>query len=199
MPQVVLFHHALGLTPGVRDLADRLGSAGYRVSTPDLFDGRVFATIDDGVAHAADIGFGVVIERGAAAADRLAGSDDPTVFAGLSLGVLPAQMLAQTRANAVGALLFHSCVPVTEFGDTWPDRVPVQIHAMAADPYFVDDGDIDAARQLVESTPNAELFSYPGHEHLFTDSSLPSYDPDACDAAVAHALRLLSTLPDVSR
>jgi hypothetical protein len=38
------------------------------------------------------------------------------VYAGFSLGVLPAQSLAQTRSGALGALLFHSCVPVSEFG-----------------------------------------------------------------------------------
>jgi len=64
---------------------------------------------------------------------------------------------------------------------------------MAADPFFVDDGDIDAARVLVDSAPAAELFLYPGNDHLFTDSSLPSFDADATDLLVERALRLLST------
>ena len=57
--------------------------------------------------------------------------------------------------------------------------MPVQIHGMDADPFFVDEGDIDAAREIVESTENAELYLYPGDQHYFADSSLPSYDAGA--------------------
>lgn len=193
MAHVVLFHHALGLTPGVHELADRFRAAGHLVDTPDLFEGRTFDSLDDGVAHAESIGLDTVIGRGAAAAADVAG---PAVYAGLSLGVLPAQMLAQTRPDAAGALLVHSCVPVAEFGDGWPADVPVQIHAMAADPWFVDDGDIEAARALAESTPAAWLHLYPGSAHLFTDSSLPDFDARATDQVVDRALDMLATLVD---
>jgi dienelactone hydrolase len=113
------------------------------------------------------------------------------VYAGFSLGVLPAQKLAQTQPDARGALLFHSCVPVTEFAPAWPAGVPVQIHAMEGDPYFVDEGDLEAARALVESTPTAELFLYPGHGHLFADRSLPSFEPDATSLLMDRVLTFL--------
>jgi dienelactone hydrolase len=176
MTEVVLFHHAQGLTPGIVAFADELRRAGHTVHTPDLFEGRTFDTLEEGVAHAEEIGFGEVIERGVRVVD---GMPAELVYAGFSLGVLPAQSLAQTRAGARGALLFHSCVPVSEFGSAWPDGVPVQVHAMDADPIFVGDGDIDAARALVDKAEDAELFLYPGDQHLFTDSSLSSYDADA--------------------
>lgn len=139
--------------------------------------------------HAAQVGFAEVMERGVRAVDGL-----PTelVYAGLSLGVLPAQRLAQTRAGARGALLFHACVPVSEFGSAWPDGVPVQVHAMDADPFFVGDGDIAVARALVESAEDAELFLYPGDQHLFADSSLPSYDADAAALLDQWVLAFLS-------
>jgi dienelactone hydrolase len=176
MAEVVVFHHAQGLTSGVLAFADELRRAGHTVHTPDLFEGRTFATVEEGVGYAGEVGFGAVLERGVRAAEEL-----PTelVYAGFSLGVMPAQKLAQTRAGARGALLFHSCIPVAEFGPAWPDGVPVQVHGMDADPFFVDEGDIDAARALVESTEQAELFLYPGDQHLFADNSLPSYDADA--------------------
>jgi dienelactone hydrolase len=172
MTEVVLFHHAQGLTSGIVAFADELRRAGHTVHTPDLFEGRTFDTLEEGVAHAEEIGFGEVIERGVRAVD---GMPPELVYAGFSLGVLPAQSLAQTRAGARGALLFHSCVPVSEFGSAWPDGVPVQVHAMDADPIFVGDG----ARALVDMAEDAELFLYPGDQHLFTDSSLSSYDADA--------------------
>ncbi len=190
MAEVVLFHHALGLTPGVVAFADELRRAGHTVHTPDLFDGRTFSTLTEGVAYAEEIGFGEVIERGVRAVEGLPAE---VVYGGFSLGVLPAQSLAQNRAGARGALLFYSCVPVSAFGSSWPEGVPVQIHAMDADPIFVDEGDIDAARALVEEAEDAELFLYPGDQHYFADSSLPSYDEDAATLLLQRVRSFLST------
>lgn len=189
MAEVVLFHHAQGLTPGVVAFADELRRAGHIVHTPDLFEGRTFGTIDEGMRHAEEIGFpDEVIRRGVQAVEGLPAG---LVYAGFSLGVLPAQMLAQTRPGARGALLFYSCVPVSAFGSAWPDGVPVQVHGMDADPIFVGEGDIDAARELVEQAKDAELFLYPGDQHYFADSSLASYDPDATALLVQRALDFL--------
>src|SRR5437773_964554 len=98
MAEVLLFHHAQGLTPGVHAFADELRAAGHTVHTPDLFDGRTFGSID---------------------------------------------------------------------------------HGMEDDPFFAGEGDIDAAREIVEKVAEAELFLYSGDQHYFADSSLPSYDPEA--------------------
>jgi len=191
MAEVVLFHHAQGLTPGVVAFADELRRAGHTVHAPDLFDGRTFGSIEEGLGYAEQIGFpGEVLERGARAVDGLPAG---LVYAGFSLGVLPAQMLAQTRAGARGALLFYSCVPVSEFGPGWPEEVPVQVHGMDADPIFVGEGDIDAARELVAQAKDAELFLYLGDQHYFADSSLPSYDPDATALLTQRVLDFLRT------
>lgn len=190
MAEVVLFHHVQGLTTGVVTFADELRRAGHTVHTPDLFDSRTFATLEEGMAHAREIGFDVLVERGVTVADSLASS--ALVYAGLSLGVMPAQLLAQTRAEARGALLLHGCLPVSEFGEQWPPGVPVQVHGMDDDPLFSEDGgDLDAARDLVDRSEDAELFLYPGEQHLFTDSSLPSYDPAATSLLLERVLRLL--------
>ncbi len=191
MAEVLLFHHAQGLTPGVTAFAEELRRAGHTVHTPDLYDGRTFDTVQEGVGHAGQVGFGELLERGVRAADEL---PPELVYAGFSLGVMPAQRLAQTRAGARGALLFHSCLPVSEFGPSWPDEVPVQVHAMDADPFFVEEGDIDAARTLVAEARNAELFLYPGDQHLFADSSLTSYDPDAATLLTRRALEFLAAI-----
>jgi dienelactone hydrolase len=188
MAEVLLFHHALGQTAGFAAFADELRQAGHTVHAPDLFDGRTFASIDEGMAYAAQIGFpDAILDRGALAAHEL---PNELVYAGFSLGVLPAQKLAQTRPGARGALLFYSCVPAAFFG-TWPADVPVQIHGMDADPIFAGEGDIDAARELVASSDQAELFLYPGDQHYFADSSLPSYDPDAAALLTRRVLDFL--------
>ena len=190
MAEVLLFHHAQGQTPGFDAFADELRGAGHTVHTPDLFDGRTFGSIDEGLAYVKEHGgFGELLERGVHAADEL---PDELVYAGFSLGVMPAQKLAQTRAGARGALLIYACLPVSEFGSSWPAGVPVQIHGMDADPYFVDEGDIDAAREIVESAEDAELFLYPGDQHYFADSSLPGYAEQAAFLLTQRVLAFLA-------
>jgi len=188
LAEIVLFHHAQGLTSGVVAFADELRRAGYTVHTPDLYEGRTFPTLEEGIAHAGEIGFGTVLERGVRAADDV---PEDVVYAGFSLGVMPAQKLTQTRPGARGALFFHACLPTAEFG-AWPAGVPVQIHAMDTDPFFVDEGDIDAARALVADVPDAELYLYPGNGHLFADSSLPSYDAEATALMTRRVLAFLA-------
>jgi len=191
MPEIMLFHHAQGLTPGVLTFAEDLRGDGHVVHTPDLLDGRTFDTVEEGVAYARSVGFDTVQERGAQAAQELPAE---LVYAGFSLGGMPAQLLAQTRPGARGALLFHSCFPTSEFGDGWPDGVPVQVHGMDADPWFAEEGgDIDAARALVEETDDAELFLYPGDQHLFADSSLGSYDEAAATLLQQRVREFLSS------
>jgi dienelactone hydrolase len=189
MAEVLLFHHAQGRTPGFLAFADELRDAGHSVHDPDLFDGRTFDVLDDGVAYATEIGFATVIERGVRMADGL---PDSLVYGGFSLGVLPAQKLAQTRPGARGALLFHSCIPVGEFSSSWPADVPVQIHAMEEDPYFVGDGDLEAAEALVESAEHAELFLYSGDQHLFADPSFASFDSVAAALLTERVLDFLA-------
>jgi dienelactone hydrolase len=134
----------------------------------------------------------------AKAAGAAQGLPDDVVYAGISWGVGAAQRLAQTQAGARGALLYEACFPVTgeyAFG-SWPDDVPVQIHGKAGDEFFAHEGDIDAARELVAivGPDQAELFVYPGDEHLFVDSSLPSYDPDAAALVTRRTLQFLAAV-----
>lgn len=187
MVDVIVFHHAQGLSAGVRDFADQLRAAGHEVTVPDLFDGATFDTVDDGVAHARKVGFDAIMERGRIAAESL---PNEIVYAGFSLGVMPAQMLAQTRPNARGALLFHASVPTAEFGRPWPQGVPLQIHTMDGDEL----GDLDVAHVLAETIDTAELFLYPGDQHLFADNSLPAYDDGAATLLTQRVLNFLDSV-----
>jgi len=191
MAEIVLFHHAQGLTLGVTAFADELRRAGHIVHTPDLFDGHIFDSIEKGMGFVKELGFSEVMERGERAVEDL---PMELVYAGFSLGVVPAQKLAQTRPGARGALLFYSCIPVSEFGQAWPKGVPVQVHGMDADPIFVGEGDIDAARALVDEAEDGELFLYPGDQHYFADSSLPSYDAEATALLLQRVLKFLTAL-----
>ena len=191
MAEVVLFHHVQGLTDGVRAFADELRAGGHTVHTPDLFDGELPATIEEGIALADRLDDVLGQRR----ADAVAGLPAGLVYGGFSLGGATAQRFAQTRPGARGALLYESFVSLTaewSFGP-WPAGLPVQVHGMDKDPYFALEGDLDAARELVAAVgPEvAELYTYPGDRHLFTDSSLPSYDRDATRLVLDRSLAFL--------
>jgi dienelactone hydrolase len=172
MAEILLLHHAQGLTAGCLAFADELRAAGHVVHAPDLYDGKTFANLDDGIGYAREVGFDTVQQRGRRAADGL---PDELVYLGFSLGAMPAQLLAQTRPGARGAVLLHASIPPSEFGAPWPPGVPLQIHTMEDDEL----GDVDVARELAETVDEAQVFLYPGDRHLFTDSSLPGYDEAA--------------------
>jgi dienelactone hydrolase len=187
LSDVLLFHHAQGLTPGVTAFADDLRSAGHVVHTPDLYDRKTFTTLDDGIAYAKEIGFDTVAERARRAAEDL---PPELVYAGFSLGGMSAEELAATRPGARGALLLHTAIPLSEFGGEWPQGVPLQIHTMEDDDW----GDVDVARDLVEEIDGAELFVYPGDRHLFTDSSLSDFDEASAALVKQRVLEFLEPL-----
>ncbi len=189
MAEILLFHHAQGQSSGFLAFADGLRRAGHTVHAPDLYDGRTFTTLDEGVGYAKQVGFDTLAERGRLTAEGL---PDQLVYAGFSLGVMPAQELAQTRPGARGALLFSAAFPASEFGGSWPAGVPLQIHMMEADEWAMED--LPAARELVETIEGAELFLYPGDRHLFADNSLPDYDEAAAKLLEERVLRFLDDL-----
>ena len=186
MAEVVLFHHAQGLTAGCLAFADDLRAGGHVVHVPDLYDGNTFPDLAEGMAYVESMGFDTVLERGRTFAEGLPSA---LVYAGFSLGVMPAQLLAQTRPGAKGALLLHACVPASEFGP-WPPGLPAQIHTMEDDEW----GDVDVARELAGAVDEVELFVYPGDRHLFTDRSLADHDEAAARLVTQRVLGFLDDI-----
>ncbi len=189
MTEVLLFHHAQGQTPGFLALADELRAAGHVVHAPDLYEGRTFEELDAGVAYCEELGFPEILRRGGAAAEGLPSG---IVYAGFSLGTVLAQMLAQTRPGARGALLFHGCLPTAEFEVPWPASVPLQVHTMDRDRWV----ELDVARALIAEVGDAELFLYPGEGHLFADASLGDYDARASRLLMQRALGFLERVAE---
>ena len=186
MTQVLLFHHALGVTPGILRFAEELRGAGHEVVVPDLFDGALFDSIATGVAYAERAGFEAIADRGVA---HVADLDDEFVVAGFSLGVLPAQKIAQTQPGVAGAILYHGAVPSSIFGDGWPQRVALQIHLSADDEWATED--LEAARDLAAEA-GGELFIYPGSGHLIADSSFGDFHPEHAALIMQRTLAFLA-------
>ncbi|WP_091651511.1 dienelactone hydrolase family protein [Micromonospora pallida] len=187
MTEILLFHHALGQTPGFMEFADRWRAAGHTVHTPDLYDGTTFGSVDEGVAHARSIGFDEIARRGTAAAEGLSAD---LVYAGFSLGAMSAQSLTQTRPGARGALIMEGAAPTATFDSPWPTGTPVQFHAMADDDW----ADVPVMQQLVQEIDTAELFLYPGSGHLFADRSSKDYDEQAAALLLTRTLEFLGRL-----
>lgn len=188
MTDVVLFHHAQGLTPGVQAFAYQLAAVGHNVTVPDLYEGATFDTIEAGVAHAEEVGIEALIEKGEKSVDSL---PEEIVYAGFSLGALIAHKLAQNRTGAIGALLYHhGDVPITLFGATWPAGVDLQIHINEQDEFC----EMPVVEEFIEKageTVNAELFTYPGASHLFTDYTLSDYQPQSAELVIQRTLDFL--------
>ena len=190
MATILMFHHIQGLTPGMRRFADAIRAAGHTVHAPDLYDGRVFDTIEEGATFQQS----GAVDLDARVDQEAAKLPQDVVYLGVSSGVMHAQRLAQLRSGSRGAVLLESAIPITgewAFGE-WPEGVPVQIHGADADEFFAGEGDIDAAREMVEAVPDAELFIYPGDQHLFEDDSLPSYDSEATALLLQRVLEFLT-------
>lgn len=188
MTHVMLFHHAQGLTAGVHAFADRLRAAGHVVTTPDLYEGRVFATLDEGVAHAEVIGIDVIADLGVAAA---ASMPEHCVFGGFSLGAVPAQRLAQQRPGTLGALLYHGGIAPSWFSPSWPTGVHVQVHGASDDPWMEWDDLTELLVEMSLAQSHGHEYRYPGSAHLFTDSSLDEYDAAATDLVIERSLEFL--------
>lgn len=185
MSEILLFHHALGLTDGVRWFADRLTDAGHEVHTPDLFDGRTFAGLEAGVAHAEqDVGVDGILQRADEAATA---HPEATAFLGISLGAMPAYRLAQTRAHARACVTVSAALPVDYFAPRWPDGVALDLHLKSADPWGEED--LPVAWALAGTV--AELYEYAGGQHLFTEYGHPDFDPAATELVLTRTLETL--------
>lgn len=187
MVEILLFHHAGGLTPGVTAFADDLRAAGHTVHTPDLFEGRTFGAVEDGVAYAQSLPDGELEARAGAAA---AGLPDNIVYAGMSMGCVRATVQLLARPGARAALFLYGAVTPAWFDATWPDGLPAQSHQMTDDPWR--DADDDSA--FVDDVPGGELFLYPGTGHLFLDRDHPDHDAEAAALATERVLEFLGTL-----
>lgn len=175
--QIVLFHSALGLKPAVLRWAEAWRADGHTVHTPDLFDGEVFATVEDGIRKRDTLGIPEVIRRAQAALASLPGD---SVVAGFSLGAGAAEFLALTHPGVKAAVLMHGAFAPAELGaQAWPRTVPVQVHYARHDPWVAVNGVAALAEAVRHAGASAEVFEYPGGKHLFADSDAPDYDASA--------------------
>jgi dienelactone hydrolase len=187
---IMLFHSTYGLRPAVHRAADRLRAAGHEVWTPDLFDGRTFDTVEEGMAYNEELGKEELLKRAVLAAAPY--SERGLVYAGFSLGAATAQTLALGDAKARGLLLLHGTSDIAATASV--DGLPVQLHVAEPDAYETDDWLSAWYLQMRKVGADVEVYRYAGAGHLYTDSDLPDYDEEAAEATWRVALGFLETL-----
>jgi len=174
MAEILLFHHAHGLTEGVRALAERLNAAGHTVHTPDCYAGLTFEDLDEGVRHASTVGHDAVEDVARRAARKHRGAD---VVIGFSLGSMQAQLLAQDLRRIRGCVLMGGALPPSALGGFWRPHVSLQVHVADPDEWV----EHDDLQGLLRHAPHAELYRYSNKGHMFVDPTSPDYDADAAD------------------
>ncbi len=172
--------------------ADSLRGAGHEVETPDLYEGRTFDRLEDGIAHRDEIGIPTLIAR---AGEFLDGLPVELVYAGFSMGASTAHYFTVTRPGALAALLMHGTAPPATLGGAgWPANVLGQLHCAAEDPY-VDSAGLAAAEQSArDAGVTLEVFTYPVKGHLFADPDGPDYDGESSRLMLERELALLGRL-----
>ncbi|MFI5682612.1 dienelactone hydrolase family protein [Streptomyces sp. NPDC051636] len=187
---IALFHSTYGLRPAVRRAADRLRAAGHEVWTPDLFGGRTFDTVEEGMAFNDEVGKDELLKRAVLAAAPY--SERGLVYAGFSLGASIAQTLALGDEKARGLLLLHGTSDLAPNASV--DDLPVQLHIAEPDPFETEDWLNAWYLQMSRAGADVEVYRYAGAGHLYTDPDLPDYDEEAAEATWRVALGFLESL-----
>ncbi|EFE70045.1 dienelactone hydrolase family protein [Streptomyces viridosporus] len=187
---IMLFHSTYGLGPAVHRAADRLRAAGHEVFTPDLFEGRTFTTVEEGMAYREETGKEELLRRAVLAAAPY--SERGLVYAGFSFGASVAQTLALGDGHARGLLLLHGTSDIAANASV--DDLPVQLHVAEPDPFETDDWLSAWYLQMRRAGADVEVYRYAGAGHLYTDPDLPDWDEEAAEATWRVALGFLESL-----
>ena len=188
MATVIFFHSVYGLRSLEHEAVERVQAAGHKAFAPDLYDGLIARSIEEGFEFKDEIGWETICER---AEWALAGLPASTVLAGFSMGAGVISSLWPKREKTAGILLLHRVAPIAENARK---GLPLQLHLAEPDP-FEPEEDVAAWRQAVErSGTAAEIFRYPGGGHLYTDASLPDYNARAADLTWKRVIDFLGAI-----
>jgi dienelactone hydrolase len=185
MVEIVLFHHVCGMTDGVHAFAETLRETGHTVHTPDLFEGRTFTDVREGMEFAESVGEEVFEGR---AAEVVKQYPTDAVYGGMSMGAARAAEQVLERPGARGAFFLYGAVAPSWWGATWPSDVATQAHVAEGDELREPEAETEYAE-----VPGAELFVYPAGGHLFAEPGHPDHDPDAARLATGRVLDFLAT------
>lgn len=183
-PGVLVLHAWWGLNTYFRDLCEQLAAQGYLVLAPDLYTGRVAATIEQAEEYlnATDpqqIGDTVMAARDFLLAHPACESKTLGVI-GFSMGAAWSLVAAAREPQKIGAVvLFYGAYEV-EF-----DKVsaPVLGHFSPEDEWEPYDQIQALEGTMRQAGINVNFHSYPGQKHWFAETNRPEYDPESARLA----------------
>lgn len=188
---VVIVHEMWGITPLIKEVADRFAQAGYRTLIPDLFGGRTAETLEQGLAMMGGLDFANAANQLIAGGALWLRERSKSVAAvGFCMGGAIA-LLAAGNAGALDAVVSFYGIPPAEAFDPATIRIPVACHFGQKDAWCTPSL-VDALEsRLRAGGVNFELFRYDAG-HAFMNKAWHEYDPAATESAWARTLDFLS-------
>jgi len=188
MAQLVLFHSACGLREVELTAARRLRAAGHEVLTPDLYAGQAADDLDTALSLMDAIGWEVICGRARQALDPVPGR---AVLAGFSMGAGVIGSVWDRRPQAAGVVLLHGIAPVPA---SVRPGLPVQVHVADEDRFAPRQAVAQWQDGAVDAGVAAEVFTYPGAGHFYTDARLADYHAFSASLTWQRVTAFLSAL-----
>jgi carboxymethylenebutenolidase len=191
-PGVIVLHAWWGLNSFFQELCDRLARAGFVAFAPDLYQGRIAATIDEAKAllDQRDSEAMQAIASGALAYFRAhpAVRGDGVAALGFSMGAAWATAMASVAPTDIAAAVLFYGADAADFAQA---RAAYLGH-------FAEDDEwepVEGVRQIeadLRSAGRAVTFHfYPGAQHWFFETNRPEYDAEAAELAWQRSLEFL--------
>ncbi len=181
---VLVLHAWWGLNGFFRDFCDRLAQEGFVALAPDLYHGKIAATIEEAEKLNNELSMKQASEDILAAVNVLGrisnAAEKGLGVVGFSMGAYLALWLAHEKPEAIQAVtVFYG----TGEGDFTHSKAAFQGHFAASDPYETEDNIKQLEKNLLSASRPISLYTYPGTGHWF-------FEQDRKDAYNAEAAKL---------
>ena len=190
-PGVLLLHSWWGLTEWVKDLATRIADEGYSVLSPDLLEGALPTTAEEGEQALAEVSpdeLAANVMSSARVLQKAArGDDEPIAVIGLSMGASLALWLAARLPDVVGSVVAFYGAQSIDF-----DEASARfLGHFAENDQMVSEEDRVLTESFLRLGDNeTEFHVYPDTAHWFFEPG-ENHHPEAADLAWQRTIEFL--------
>ncbi|UXH78878.1 dienelactone hydrolase family protein [Roseateles amylovorans] len=192
-PGMILIQEWWGLKPHIKDIAERLASAGITTLAPDLYRGRIAADADEASHLMNGLDFGDATTQDLQGAlnhlrDRL-GCAKVGVMGYCMGGALT--VAASVHVPELDAAVCYYGIPPTEFADPAKISVPFMGHFATRDDWCTPEKVSDLEQRMTTAGKHPAIHRYEA-DHAFSNATRPEvYDADAAQLAWQRTLDFL--------
>jgi dienelactone hydrolase len=177
------------------NFSDKLKEDGHQVHVVDLYDGISFNDMQEALAYFMSIGIPEMMDRSVTYTKDL---PKDSIYIGFSNGGASALLLAGSIPGAMGCILIHAALPISELGiEQWPTSVPVEVHYAKIDPWKDDAGIEKLSNDVLSSSASYKYYEYPIEGHLFTDEMMPEYSEEYSNLLFERVLSFIDRIHNI--